>query len=111
MANDGTFRHAADFASSDLWFACVSCNAVVFLYLYSPKNHLWWRHVLLEISKIMETFIHRGDSFKITLKNSADVSFYFYLQLYKTIIEWLLSYDVTLIRKCKKVVPEEVPEK
>ena len=55
--------------------------------------------------------IHGVDSFKITLKNSADVSFYFYLQLYKTIIEWLLSYDVTLIRKCKKVVPEEVPEK
>ena len=44
-----------------------------------------------------------GRFFYINFKKSlAEVSFYFHLRLRKTILERLLSYEITLIRKCKK---------
>ena len=50
-----------------------------------------------------------GRFFYDNLKKSlADVSFYFHLQLRKTIPERLLSYEVTLVKTCNKTVPEQV---
>ena len=109
LVNEGTLRNIADFASalgnvnnvkiSDLLAFIV--NVIVFLYLFSPENRWWWRCTLLESWKIMEKSmgIFLDNNFK---KSQAEVSFYFHLQLRKTILEWLLPYEVTLVAKCKK---------
>ena len=45
----------------------------------------------------------------ITLKKSlAEVSLHFHLQFHKTILERLLYNEVTLVRKCKKLLSEQV---
>ena len=61
-----------------------------------------------------EGFSWRTFFFDNLKKSLAEVSFYFCLQLCKTIFERLLSYDVTLVItlvKCNKPVPEQVKKR
>ena len=57
--------------------------------------------------KIMKTFIGKsGDSFYTNFKKS--VTLLFHLPLRKTILEQLVCYEITLAKKCKKTVSEQV---
>ena len=54
----------------------------------------------MESFKIMEK--SNGEIlFYIFKKSLAEVRFYFHLQYFKTLLERVLSHEVTLVRKCK----------
>ena len=78
--------------------------------LLFPLFVLTWKFLVVEesTSRKLQDYenIYGGDSFTITLKNQWH--FYFYLPLRKTKLEQLLSYEVTLARKCEKTVSEQV---
>ena len=109
LVNDGSLKNKADFASaldnvnnvkiSDL------LAYVVILLFSSICSHL---KITcggdVHFYKVVRLWKHpRGKFFYSNFKKSlTEVSFYFYLQLCKTILGGLLSYEVTLVRKCKK---------
>ena len=89
LVNDRTLRNTADFP----WVLANVSNVKISLVVevYSSRKLQDYEN------------IHREDSFTINLKKFLlEVSFCFHLQLRKTIFERLLSYDVTLVRKCIK---------
>ena len=111
LVHDETLRNKADFGSAldntnnvkicDLLAFCV-CLRLLFSSICSHLEiarsgdvHFW---------KVVRLWKYpRGKFFNKSFKKSlAEVSFYFFLQLHKTILGQPLSYEVTLVRRCKK---------
>ena len=75
-----------------------------FVMLLFPLFVFTWNSLVVEAYtsfKIIKTFIGYNN-----LKKSVELLFH--LPLCKTILEQLLSYEVTLARKCKRTVSEQV---
>ena len=102
LVNDGTLGNKADFASALDNVNNVKISDLLEFVIILLFSSICSPFTLLESCKLLKH--PRGRFFYNKFKKSlAEVSFYVYLQLFKTILKCLLSYEVTLVRKCKNI--------
>ena len=95
LVNDGTIKSTADFASALSNVTNVKISDLLkFLVMLLFYQFVLTQKSFAKSCKIMKTSMRRFffESFK---KSLVEVPFHFHLQLCKSILEWLLSFEVT----------------